>query len=269
MTLTVDLQSQGQVGYCMYFLYFWLKNVYDLEFQGQTLKIRKLFQHFQHPRPQNCWNRYTDNVFMMFTTGDTKGHTQMCLTFIFKVNHQGQVTDFRFSEILDLAYVRIDTKIKSVASIHKSVASIQPEIGKVIQLTCVTLSSKVNRQGHMIFSTHLISSTSKMLESTPRSTSYHVYNRRWERSCKKVFDLDSQGHARKIGFFQYHHWIPWPRKHTHEKYFQKVRTGRQKSRGVYQPSPWAFSVGKIPWASAVNLNPTLRVLQIWWDWINI
>ena len=69
----------------------------------------------------------------------------MCLTFIFKVNHQGQVTDSGFSEILDLAYVRIDTKIKFLACI-------QPEIRKVIQLICVTLSSKVNRQGHMIFS---------------------------------------------------------------------------------------------------------------------
>ena len=62
----------------------------------------------------------------------------MCLTFIFKVNHQGQVTNFGFSEILVLANVRIDTKIKSVVGI-------QPEIGKVIQLICVTLSSKVNR----------------------------------------------------------------------------------------------------------------------------
>ena len=72
-----------------------------------------------------------------------KGHTQMCLTFIFKANHQGQVTDFRFSEILGLANVRIDTKIKSVACI-------QPEIRKVIHLMCVTLSFKVNRQGHII-----------------------------------------------------------------------------------------------------------------------
>ena len=62
---------------------------------------------------------------MMFTTRDTKGHTQMCLAFIFKVNHQGQVTDFEFFEILDIVNVRIDTKIKSVACI-------QPELRKVI-----------------------------------------------------------------------------------------------------------------------------------------
>ena len=50
----------------------------------------------------------------------------MCLTLIFKVNNQGQVIDFGFPEILDLANVRIDTKIKSVACI-------QPKIRKVIQ----------------------------------------------------------------------------------------------------------------------------------------
>ena len=45
---------------------------------------------------------------------------------IFKVNHQGQVTDFGFSEILDIVNVRIDTKIKSAACI-------QSELRKVIQ----------------------------------------------------------------------------------------------------------------------------------------
>ena len=63
---------------------------------------------------------------MMFTTRDTKGHTQLCLTFIFKINHQGQVTDFWFSENPDIAYVRINTKIKSVSCM-------QPELRKVIQ----------------------------------------------------------------------------------------------------------------------------------------
>ena len=183
---------------------------------------------------------------MMFTTRDTKGHTQMCLTFIFKINHQSHVTDFAFFEILDLANVRIDTKIKCLACI-------QPEIRKVIQLICVTLSFKVNRQGHMtFFSTYLISLTSKMLESTPRSTSYHMFTTGDEKGhAKKVFDLDFQDHAIKIEFFHYHRWIPWPRKLSREKYYQKIRTGRQKSRGgcISKP-PWAFSVGEIPWASA-------------------
>ena len=57
----------------------------------------------------------------MFTTIEIQQlsyiRTQMCLTFISKVNHQGQVTDFGFSEIIDIVNVRIDTKIKSAAYI--------------------------------------------------------------------------------------------------------------------------------------------------------
>ena len=64
----------------------------------------------------------------------------------------------------------------------------------------------------------------------------------------KRFDLDFQGHAIKIEFFHYHRWIPWPRKHTHEKYFWKIRTGRPKSRGVVPTPPlgvrrWIFTLG--------------------------
>ena len=61
----------------------------------------------------------------------------------FKVDHQGQVSDSRFFEILNIGNVRIDTEIKSVACI-------QPELRKVISWMCVTLSSKINRQSHVI-----------------------------------------------------------------------------------------------------------------------
>ena len=47
------------------------------------------------------------------------------LTLEFKVNHQGQVIENRFSEIPDFDNVRIDTKIESIASI-------MPEISKVM-----------------------------------------------------------------------------------------------------------------------------------------
>ena len=50
--------------------------------------------------------------------------------------------DFLFPEILDLENVRIDTKVKSASCI-------QPELMKVIQWMCVTLNSKVNRQGYV------------------------------------------------------------------------------------------------------------------------
>ena len=97
----------------------------------------------------------------------------ICVTLSYKVNRQSHVIFFNIFDIPDLENVRINTKIKSVACI-------QPEMRKIIQLICVTLSSKVNRQGQPsrsrdFFSTYLISPTSKMLESTPRSTSYHCY----------------------------------------------------------------------------------------------
>ena len=62
----------------------------------------------------------------MFTTRDTEGHTQTCLSFIFKINHQSGVTDFIFFEILGNVDVRIDTKIESAAGML-------PVLGKVIQ----------------------------------------------------------------------------------------------------------------------------------------
>ena len=42
-----------------------------------------------------------------------EGHVKRCLTLIFKVIHQDQVTDLGFSVILDNVYVGIDTEIKS------------------------------------------------------------------------------------------------------------------------------------------------------------
>ena len=172
---------------------------------------------------------------MMFTTRDTKGHTQMCLNFIFKVNHQGQVTYFGFSEILDLANVRIDTKIKSVACI-------QPEIRKVIQWMCVTLSSKVNRQGHVIFSNIFdildlenVRIDTKIdfvscLQPEIRKVMQKGVWPWFSRSCNKdrIFSI-SPLHSLTPKTY------PW-------EIFRKIRTGRQKSRGGWYPPPWAFSV---------------------------
>ena len=53
------------------------------------------------------------------------------------------MTHFGFFEIFDLENVRIDTSFKSASCI-------QPELMKVIQWMCVTLSFKVNRQSHGI-----------------------------------------------------------------------------------------------------------------------
>ena len=166
---------------------------------------------------------------MMFTTRDTKGHTQTCLTLTFKINHQGEVTDFGFSEILDFENVRIDTKIKSAACI-------QPELRKVIQWMCVTLSSKVNRQSYVTFLNIFDILDLKNVRIDTKIDFVSCLQPEIRKVMQKVFDLDFQGHAINIEYFHYHRWIPWPRKHIHEKYFQKIRTGRQKSRGVV-PTP--------------------------------
>ena len=171
-------------------------------------------------------------------------------TNVFDLHFQGSTIKVRW---LILNFLRSSTlkMLESIDTKIKSATCIQPELRKVITMNVCDL----NFQGQpsrvtLFFSTLLISLTSIMLESTPRSRLYHVWNRRWERSCKKVFDLDFQGQAIKIEFFRYHRWIPWPRKHTHEKYFQKIRTGRQKSRGLPTTLPsWASKGGFLPWAS--------------------
>ena len=48
----------------------------------------------------------------------------------------------------------------------------------------------------------------------------------------KVNDLEFQGHVIEVENSNYHHWIPWPRNYTHEKFHEEIRSGRPKSRGV-------------------------------------
>ena len=115
------------------------------------------------------------------------------LTLKIKVNHQGQVTEIRFSEILDLEYVRFDTKNR-VNSRHTA-GDKQVHMKKVYDLEFQGQPMKVS----CLFLIFLISSILKMLKSTLRSTSYHVCNRRYERSCKKMFDLDFQGQTSRSG----------------------------------------------------------------------
>ena len=103
------------------------------------------------------------------------------------------MTDFGFSEILDLENVRIDTSFKSASCIHYTAGANE---GHTMNVCDLEFQGQPSRSRDC-FLTFLISLTSKMLESTPRSTLYHVCNRRYERSCIKVFDLDFQGHAMK------------------------------------------------------------------------
>ena len=98
-----------------------MRKVYDLEFQGQPSRSRVCFQHFDILDLENVRIDTKIDFVSCLQPEIWKGHAKSVLTLIFKVKHQGQVTYFEFSEILDFANVRIDTKIKSVACI-------QPEI---------------------------------------------------------------------------------------------------------------------------------------------
>ena len=81
-----------------------------------------------------------------------------------------------------------------------------------------------------------------MLESTLRSTLYHVYNHRYERSCKKVFDLDFQGHAIKIEFFIITVGFLDPENIPMRNTFEKFGREDQNPGGGTHPPPWAPKV---------------------------
>ena len=85
---------------------------------------------------------------------------------------QDQVTDFGFSEILSIVNVRIDTMQDQVCSMYTAGA----KKGHIINVCDLEFKGQPSRSRK--FLTFLISLTSKMFKSTPRSTSYHVYNRR-------------------------------------------------------------------------------------------
>ena len=147
------------------------------------------------------------------------------------------MTDFGFSEILDLEYVKIDTSFKSASCV-------QPELMKVIQWMCVTLSSKVNRQGHGIDSNILdILGIENVRIDTKINFVSRLQPEIWKIMQKGVWSWFSES-CNKDRIFHYHRWIPWLRKHTLEKYFRKIRTGRQNPGGVSTPHLGLFRLAK-------------------------
>ena len=87
-----------------------------------------------------------NNVSMMKDLENNNNLKKSGLILIIKVKHQGQVTENGFSEILDLEYVLFDTKNESIAGIPTA-GDDQGHIKK-----CLTLSFKINRQGHVFVS---------------------------------------------------------------------------------------------------------------------
>ena len=101
LTSIVDLANQGQT-LSNDLHYLWLNTCCRLDFsfdfniiEVEELKISKI-----------------NNVSIMTDLEKNINLKKSGLTLKIKVKHQGQVTGNRFSEILDLKYVKFDTKIE-------------------------------------------------------------------------------------------------------------------------------------------------------------
>ena len=170
--------------------------------------------------------------------------------------------DFEFSEILDLENVRIDTKVKSALCI-------QPELMKVIQWMCVTLNSKINRQGHGIALNifdildleNVRIDTKINFVSCLQPEIWKVMQKGvwpwFSRSCNKdrIFSLSPLDSLTPKTY-------PW-------KYFWKIRTRRPKSRGVV-PTPlplgvrrWIFTLGICGLILCSSVQYTIDWLNDW------
>ena len=133
--------------------------------------------------------------------------------------------DFGFSEILDLENVRIDTKVKSASCI-------QPELMKVIQWMCVTLNSKVNRQGHgIVFNIFDILDLENVRIDTKINFVSCLQPEIWKVMQKGVWPWFSRS-CNKDRIFSLSP-LDFLTPKTYPWYFRKIRTGRPKSRDFY------------------------------------
>ena len=95
--------------------YLWLNTCYRLDFSID----------FNIIEVEELKKSEINYVAMMADLENNNNFKKYGLTLKIKVNHQSQVADFGFFEILDIENVRINTKIQSIVGI-------QPEISKVI-----------------------------------------------------------------------------------------------------------------------------------------
>ena len=95
--------------------YLWLNTCYRLDFSID----------FNIIEVEELKKSEINYVAMMADLENNNNFKKYGLTLKINVDHQGQVADFGFFEILDIENVRIDTKIESIVGI-------QPEISKVI-----------------------------------------------------------------------------------------------------------------------------------------
>ena len=159
---TFDLVTQGHthlsydLAYLRLYAYYWL----DLGVDSNILNVEDL----KKPKISHL---------TLMVDLDFQGQTIFFeIIIIFKVSHHSYIIYFRFFEFLDLDYVKINTKIKSVSCI-------QPEIIKVIQNYVWSWFSRstIKVRWHMLIILRF--PTSVMFKSTARKSLYHVYNPWW------------------------------------------------------------------------------------------
>ena len=168
VTLTVDLETQGHthfsydLAYLRLYACYWL----DLGVDSNILKVEDL---------RKSIFGYLTLMFDLDFQGQT---TFFQIYIIFKVSHHRYIIYFWFFEFLDLDYVKINTKIKSVACI-------QPEIMKVIWKYVWPWFSRSTMEVRWHMLVILRFQTSDMFKSTPTLCLYHVYNPWWTRGHNK------------------------------------------------------------------------------------
>ena len=160
----------------------------------------------------------------MHTTEDEKGHIKVSLTLKFKVNCQGQVTDFVFFGILDLEKVRIDTEILSLLCI-------QPEIRKVI----IVYMDDLDFEGQPSRSSNLFQFFWDPLSQKCQNRHQDqlciiitslVMNGQFEGSLTSNFKVIRQGHVIHFNIFEFYDLDFWKQ---HQPYCYITSTSKDSS----------------------------------------
>ena len=168
MSLTFDFETQGHThsSYDLAYLRQYASYKLDLGADSNILTVRNLWKSI-------C------NLLTLMVDGDFQGQTnfsQMCI--IFKVNYHSYIICFRFAEFLDLDYVEIDTKIKSVACIKLEKLEV---IWKYVWPWFSRWTIEVRR--HMLVILRF--RTSDLFKWTPTLCLYHIHNLWWTRGHNK------------------------------------------------------------------------------------
>ena len=175
MILKVDLGTQDHIHsfYDLSYLRLYTRYILYLGVDSNICKVDSNMLDVRNLRKSIL------NYITLMVDLDFQGQTNLFQIFIiFEFNHHSYIICFRFSEFLDLDYVKINTKIKSVACI-------QPEIKQVIWKYVRPWFSRSTMEVRRHMLVILRFQTSDVFDSTPTLCLYHVYNPWWTKGHNK------------------------------------------------------------------------------------